>query len=104
MPTTFMKIGRPKSVVYKFKAWPQKRSQNLSYNPTKTLLGSLPIVGVLKGKMTLNLVGGKIRQFTTFMRTTCSSSDVSNDISSRQELERYPPRPQKELLSILAIS
>jgi len=100
-----MKIGRPKSAVYKFKAWPQKRSQNLFYNPAKTLLESLPIAGVLKGKMTLNLVGGKIRQFTTtFMRTTCSSSDVSNDISSRQELKRYPPRPQKELLSILAIS
>jgi len=50
-----------------------------------------------------NVVGGKIRQFpTTFMRTTCSSSDVSNDISSRQELEGYP-RPQEALLSLLAI-
>jgi len=38
------------------------------------------------------------------MRTTCLSSDVSNDISSTQELEGYPPRPQEALLSILAIS
>jgi hypothetical protein len=52
-----------------------------------------------------NLVGGKIRQFpTTFMRTTCSSVDVSYDISSRQELEDYRPRPQEALLSLLAIS
>jgi len=43
-----------------------------------------------------NLVGGRIRQFTTtFMKTTCSNYDVSNDISSRKELEGYPPRPQK---------
>jgi hypothetical protein len=104
-PTTFMKSGRPKSVVCKFKAWPQKRSQNLSCNPAQTLLKSLPIAGVLEGKMTSHLVGGKIRQFpTTFMMSTCSSSDVSNDISSRQELEGYPPRPQEALLSILAIS
>jgi hypothetical protein len=50
-------------------------------------------------------VGRRIRQFpTTFMKTTCSNSDVSNDISSRQELEGYPPRPLEALLSILAIS
>jgi hypothetical protein len=104
-PTMFMKSGRPKSAVFKFKAWPQKRSQNLFCNPAQTLLRSLPITGVLEGKMTSHLVGGKIRQFpTTFMRTTCSSSDVSNDISSRQELEGYPPRPQEALLSLLAIS
>jgi len=104
-PTTFMKSGRPKSVVWKFKAWPQKRSQNLSCNPAQTLLRSLPIVGVLESKITSNLVGGKIRQFTTtFMRTTCSSSDVSNDISSRQELEGYLPCPQETLLSFLTIS
>jgi len=53
----------------------------------------LSIAGVLEGKMTSNLVGGKIRQFTTtFIRTTYSSSDVSNDISSRPELKGYPPR------------
>jgi len=55
--------------------------------------------------MTSYLVGGRIRQFpTTFMKTTCSNSDFSNDISSRQELEGYPPRPPEALVSILAIS
>jgi len=100
-----MKSGRPKSTVCKFKTWPQKRSQNLFCNPAQTLLRSLPITGVLEGKMTSNLMGGNIRQFsTTFMRTTYSSSDVSNDISSRQELKEYPLCPQEALLSILAIS
>jgi hypothetical protein len=67
--TMFVKSGRPKSAIFKFKAWPKKRSQNLSYNPAQTLLRSLPIAGILEGKMTSNLVGGKIRQFpTTFMR------------------------------------
>ena len=50
------------------------------------------------------MVGGKIRQFpTTFMKMTYSNSDVSNDISFRQEREGYPPRPRKALLSILDI-
>jgi hypothetical protein len=67
-PTTFIKSGRPKSAVFKFKAWPQKRSQNLFCNTTQTLLRILLIAGVLEGKMMSNLVGGKIRQFsTTFM-------------------------------------
>jgi len=93
-PTTFTKSERPKSVVFKFKAWPQKISQNLSYNPTQTLLRSLPIDGVIESQMTSYLVGEKIKQFTiTFMRTACSNSDVSNEISFRQELEGYPPRP-----------
>jgi len=104
-PTTFMKSGRPKSFVFKFKAWPQKKNQNLSCNPAQTLLRSLPIYGVLKSQIMSYLVGETIRQFTTtFMNTTCSNSDVSNDISSRQELEGYPPRPPEVLLSILAIS
>ena len=65
----------------------------------------LPLAGVPEGKMMSNLVGRKIRQFpTTFMQTTCLSFDISNDISSRQELEGYPPRPPEALLSILAIS
>ena len=104
-PTTFMKNGRPKSTIFKFKICTQKRSQNLSCNPAQTLLRSLPIDGVLKSQMMSNLVGETIRQFTiTFIQTTCSNSDVSNDISSRQELEGYPPRPPAALLSILAIS
>jgi len=104
-PTTFIKSGRPKSTIFKFKAWPQKRSQNLSCNLAQTLLRILPIAGVLECKMMSSLVGGKIRQFpTTFMKTTCSNSDVSNDISSRQELEGYPPHPLEALLGILAIS
>jgi hypothetical protein len=85
-PTMFMNSGRPKSAVFKFKAWPQKRSQNLFCNLAQTLLRSLPIAGVIEGKMMLHLVGGRIRQFpTTFMKTTYSNYDVSNDISSRQE-------------------
>jgi len=96
---------RPKSAVFKFKVWPQKRTQNLSCNPAQTLLRILPISGVLEGKMTWNLVGGRKRQFpTTLMNKTCSNSDGNNDISSRQELEGYPPRPPAALLSILAIS
>ena len=52
-----------------------------------------------------NLMGGKIRQFpTTFMKTTRSSFDVSNDISSKQELEGYPQRLPEALLNLLAIS
>jgi len=99
-----MKSGRPQSSVFKFNAWPQKRSQNLSCNPAQTLLRLLPIAGVLEGIMTSNFMGGKIRQFpTTFIKTACSSSGVSNDISSRQELEGYP-RPPEALLNILAIS
>jgi hypothetical protein len=39
-----------------------------------------------------------------FHETTCSNSNVSNDIASKQELEGYPPRPPEALLSILAIS
>jgi len=42
--------------------------------------------------------------FNNFHGATCSSSDVSNDISSRQELEDYPSRPPEALLNILAIS
>ena len=104
-PKMFMNSVRPKSSVSKFKVWPQKRSQNLSYNPAQALLILLPIAGVLKGKMMSNLMGGRIRQFpTTFMKTTCSNSDVRNDISSRQELEGCPLHPPEALLSILAIS
>ena len=101
----FMNSVRPKSVIFKFKVWPQKRSQSLSCNPAQTLLRLLPISRVLEGKMTWNLVGGRKQQFpTTFMEKTCSNSDVSNDMSSRQELEGYPPRPPAALLSMLAIS
>jgi len=101
----FMNSVRPKSTIFKFKVWPQKRSQNLSCNPAQILLRMLPISGVIEGKIRLNLVGGRKRQFpTTFMKKTCSNSDGNNDISSRQELEGYPPRPLAALLSILAIS
>jgi hypothetical protein len=100
-----MNSVRPKSVVFKFNVWPQKRSQSLSCNLAQTLLRLLPISRVLEGNMTWNLVGGRKRQFTTtFMEKTCSNSDVSNDMSSRQELEGYPPRPPAALLSMLAIS
>jgi hypothetical protein len=60
-PTTFMKSGRPKFVIFKFKAWPQKRSQNLSCNLAQTFLRSLSIDGVIESQMTLYLVGEKIR-------------------------------------------
>jgi hypothetical protein len=104
-PTMFMNTVRPKSAVFKFKVWPQKRSQNLSCNPAQTLLRILPISGVLQSQMTCNLVGGRKRQFpTTFMKKIFSNSDGNNDISSKQELEVYPPRPPTALLSILAIS
>ena len=104
-PTTFMNSGRPKSSVFKFKVWPQKRSQNLSCNPAQTLLRILLISGVLEGKLTWNLVGGRKRQFPkTFMKKTWSNFDGNNDISSRKELEGYPPRPPAALLSILDIS
>jgi len=50
-------------------------------------------------------VGGRKQQFpTTFMKKSFSNSDGNNDISSKQELEVYPPRPPTALLSILAIS
>jgi hypothetical protein len=98
-PTMFMNSVRPKSAVFKFKVWPQKRSQNLSCNPAQTLLRILPISGVLEGQMTCNLVGGRKRQFpTTFMKKIFSNSDGNNDISSTQELEVYPPRPLTALL------
>jgi hypothetical protein len=104
-PTMFMSSVRPKSAIFKFKVWPQKRSQNLSCNPAQTLLRILPISDVLEGQMTCNLVGGRKRQFpTTFMKKSFSNSDGNNDIVSRQELEVYPPRPPTALLSILAIS
>ena len=100
-PTMFMNSVRPKSTVFKFKVWPQKRSQNLSCNPAQTLLRILLISGVLEGQMKWNVVGGRKRQFpTTFMKKIFSNSDGNNDISSRQ----YPPRPPIALLSILAIS
>jgi len=38
------------------------------------------------------------------MKKTCSNFDGNNDISSRKELEGYPPRPPAALLSILDIS
>jgi len=83
-PTMFMNSVRPKSAVFKFKVWPQKRSQNLSCNPAQTLLRILPISGVLEGQMTWNLVGGRKRQFTTtFMKKIFSNSNGNNDISSR---------------------
>jgi len=104
-PTMFMNSVRPKSAVFKFKVWPQKRSQNLSCNPAQTLFRILPISGVLDGQMMWHLMNGRKRQFpTTFMKKSFSNSDGNNDISSRQELEVYPPRPPTELLSILAIS
>jgi len=100
-----MNSVRPKFAIFKFKVWPPKRSQNLSCNPAQTLLRMLPIAGVLEGQMMWHLVGGRKRQFlTTFMKKTCSNVDGSNDISSRQELEGYPPRPPEALLSSLAIS
>jgi len=104
-PTMFMSTVRPKSAIFKFKVWSQKRSRNLSYNPAQTLLRSLPISRVLEGQMMWTLVGRRKRQFpTTFMKKICSNSDGNNDISSRQELEVCPPRPPTALLSILAIS
>jgi hypothetical protein len=104
-PTMFMNSVRPKSAVFKFKVWPQKRSQNLSCNPAQTLLRVLPISGVLEGQMMCNLVGGRKRQFPiTFMNKIFSNSDGNNDMSSRQEFEVYPPRPPTTLLSIVAIS
>jgi len=104
-PTMFMNSVRPKSAIFKFKVWPQKRSQNLSYNPAQTLLRILPISGVIEGQMTWDLVGGRKRQFpTTLMEKIFSNSDGNNGILSRQELEVYPPRPPTTLLSILAIS
>jgi hypothetical protein len=104
-PTMFMNSVRPKSAIFKFKVWPQKRSQNLSCNPAQTLLRRLSISGVLEGQMTWHLVGGRKRQFpTTFMKTIFSNSDGNNDSLSRQELEVYPPCPLTTLLSILAIS
>jgi len=104
-PTMFMNNIRTKSAVFKFKVWPQKRSQNLSCNPAQTLLRMLPISGVLEGQITWNLVGGRKRQFpTTFMKKIFSNWDGNNDIASRQELGVYPPRPPTALLSILAIS
>jgi len=36
------------------------------------------------------------------MKKTCSNFDGNNDISSRQELEGYPPRPPAALLSFSA--
>jgi hypothetical protein len=104
-PTMLMNSVRSKSAVFKFKVWPQKRSQNLSCNPTQTLLRMLPISGVLESQMTWNLVGRRKRQFpTTFMKKIFLNADGNSDISSRQELEVYPPRPPTALLSILAIS
>ena len=104
-PPMFMNSGRPKYVVFNFKVWPQKRSHNLSCNSAQILLTILSIAGVLEGKITLNLVGGKIGQFpTTFKNTTCSNFDVNNNISSRQKLEGCPPRPPEALLNILNIS
>jgi hypothetical protein len=58
-PTMFMNSVRPKSALFKFKVWPQKRSQNLSSNSAQILLRNLPISGVLEGKMMCNLVGGR---------------------------------------------
>ena len=50
-------------------------------------------------------LSGRKRQFpTTFMNKSFSHSDGNNDISSRKELEVYPPCPPTALLSILAIS
>jgi len=69
------------------------------------MLRILPIAGVLEGQIKWNLVGGRKRQFQiTFMRKTCSKSNGRNDISSRQELEGYSPRPPAALLCILDIS
>jgi hypothetical protein len=104
-PTMFMNSVRPKSAVFKFNVWPQKRSQNLSYNPAQTRLKILPISGVLEGQMTWHLVSGRTRQFpttfmknidsnfmsgkirwlqTTFMRNTLPNSEWINVISSSQ--------------------
>jgi len=104
-PIIFMNSVRPISAIFKFKVWPQKKNQNLSCNPAQTLLRMLPISGVLEGQMTWNLMGSRKRQLpTTFIKNICSNSDGNNDISSRQELEVYPPRPPIALLRILAIS
>jgi hypothetical protein len=59
----FMNSVRPKSAIFKFEVWLQKRNQNLFCNSAQTLLIILPIDGVLEGKMTSNLVSGRIRQF-----------------------------------------
>ena len=101
--TMFINSVRPKSVIFKFKVWPQKRSQNLSCNTAQILLIMLPISGFLESKMMWNFVGRRKRQFPTTFKT-CSNSDGNNDISSIQELEGYPPRPPAALLNIVAIS
>jgi hypothetical protein len=86
-PTMFMNSGRPKSAIFKFKVWPQKRSKNLSCNPAQTLHIILPISRVLEGKITSNFVGRRIRKFpTTFMRTTCLNFDISNGIHPDKSL------------------
>ena len=54
-----MKSGRPKSAICKFKAWPQKRSQNLSCNQAQTLLRIVPIARVLERKNNIKSGGWK---------------------------------------------
>jgi hypothetical protein len=83
-PTMFISSVKPKSVIFKFKVLPQKRSQNLSCTSAQTLLRILPISGVLEGHMMCNLVGGRKRQFpTTFKKTMFSNSNGNNDMLSR---------------------
>jgi hypothetical protein len=79
-PTMFMNSVRPKSAVFKFQVWPQKRSQNLFYNLAQTLLRILPIAGVLEGEMTSNLVGGRKRQFLTKSTKSIVGHYINNQL------------------------
>jgi len=100
-----MNSVRPKSAVFKFKVWLQKRNQNLFCNLAQHTTYNFTHRWSSRRQNDIKFGEWKDKTIsTTFMKTTCYNSDVSNDISSRQELEGYPPRPPEALLNILAIS
>ena len=106
MHIALMWSTRFKTTVFKSKLQQQQRSPNLSCSPY--IVQCSAISQVLEVKMTSMFFPEKIRQFPrTFMSTTSSNSDVSNDVLLRQEdkdfhqVKSWPPTQQLVIKSIV---
>ena len=85
-PKTFMRSPRLNSAVWKSKSQQQQRSWNLSCSPD-IVQCSAHISSSRSPNAIILFFFGKLRQFSkTFMGTTCSNSDVSNDVCSDKKI------------------
>jgi hypothetical protein len=85
-PKTFMKSPGFKSVIFSLNG--SNNREVRIYPAAQTLFSFQLISRVLEYKWALVIFVEKLRQFpTTFMKTMCSNSDVSNDVLVSQQYQ-----------------